>query len=200
LDLAPDNIAVVRARLEQQAIGCPVDAHVGSILDLPFADKSFDAAWVAQVLIYLSDTECQQALAELHRVVRPGGLVAAKESTGPLCPYPIDPRYWFPVYTHALMKHFPGAPRSCALEHWFERAGLEAVQQHGLRLLCRVWDSSEMTSLDRRGVALRDGHNRRLYTLALDCLPELRRARYGGRLNARLPGDRAADSAAVHGG
>lgn len=85
LDLAPDNSAVVWARLEQRAIGCPVDTPVGSILDLPFADKNFDAVWVAQVLIYLSDTECRQALAGLRRVVRPDGLVAAKESARPLC-------------------------------------------------------------------------------------------------------------------
>ncbi|CAN5644865.1 hypothetical protein BH23CHL2_BH23CHL2_03520 [soil metagenome] len=132
LDLAPDNIAVVGERLEQHPLACPVETCVGSILDLPFADASFDAVWVAQVLIYLSDEECIQALAELNRVVRPGGLIAAKESTGPLCPYSINPRYWFPVYTHALMNVFRGAPRSPALGRWFERAGLEAIQQRGV--------------------------------------------------------------------
>jgi SAM-dependent methyltransferase len=122
----------VRERLDQQPLACPVELQVGSILNLPFPDDSFDAVWVAQVLIYLSDEECGQALAELRRVTRPGGLIAAKESTGPLCPYPIEPRYWFPVYTHALMNVFRGAPRSPALGPWFERTGLEAIQQRGV--------------------------------------------------------------------
>ena len=35
---------------------------------------------------------------------------------------------WFPIFTRALVQHFPGATRSCALEHWFRRADLEALQ------------------------------------------------------------------------
>jgi arsenite methyltransferase len=132
LDLAPENIAAVREQLEQQPLTCPVDTVVSSILEMPFDDGTFDAVWVTQVLMYLSDPECQQALAEFHRVVRPGGLIAVKESSGPQCPYPADPAYWFPVLTHALTEYFPGARRSCALGKLLERIGLENVQQHSV--------------------------------------------------------------------
>jgi ubiquinone/menaquinone biosynthesis C-methylase UbiE len=51
-----------------------VDADIN---DLPFDAGTFDAAHCERVLIHLADP--QQALRELHRVVRPGGWVVAVE-------------------------------------------------------------------------------------------------------------------------
>lgn len=45
---------------------------------LPFPDRGFDLAWCAQSLISLTDPVA--ALAEMRRVVRPGGFVAVLES------------------------------------------------------------------------------------------------------------------------
>lgn len=45
----------------------------GSLLALPFADKSFDRALCLDVLEHLAYEEQPAALAELHRVVKPGG-------------------------------------------------------------------------------------------------------------------------------
>lgn len=53
-----------------------VEAHVGDVQDLGFADGSFDCAVAAWVLFHVADLD--RALAELARVLRPGGrLVAA---------------------------------------------------------------------------------------------------------------------------
>jgi ubiquinone/menaquinone biosynthesis C-methylase UbiE len=82
LDLAPENIATVEARLIPGALDCPLDARVGSILDLPFPNGHFDAVWCANTSQYLDDAHLDLALAELRRVVRPGGLVALKEFDG----------------------------------------------------------------------------------------------------------------------
>lgn len=49
-------------------------AEAGS---LPFADSSFDAAWVKRTLMHLSDPG--GVIAEMARVVRPGGRVVAVE-------------------------------------------------------------------------------------------------------------------------
>lgn len=52
----------------------------GDARRLPFPDSCFDAAYVAHVLHLIPDWE--QALAELARVVRPGGLVLAVRGSG----------------------------------------------------------------------------------------------------------------------
>ena len=79
IDLAPENIRVVEERAGQGRWSAPVDARVGSILDLPYADQNFDAVWCANTSQYLSDTDLLTMLQEFRRIVRPGGLIAIKE-------------------------------------------------------------------------------------------------------------------------
>jgi SAM-dependent methyltransferase len=52
-----------------------VDAHVGDVQELPFEDGSFDAALAAWVLYHVPDLD--RGLAELARVLRPGGRLVA---------------------------------------------------------------------------------------------------------------------------
>jgi SAM-dependent methyltransferase len=52
-----------------------VDARVGDVCDLPFADGEFDAALAAWMLYHVSDLDL--ALGELARIVRPGGRLVA---------------------------------------------------------------------------------------------------------------------------
>ncbi len=92
LDLAPDNVALVERRVAEWGLPCPVEARTGTVLALPYPDAAFDAAWFANTTQYLTDDELATALAELRRVVRPGGLVAVKEadaSAGRLLPAPL---------------------------------------------------------------------------------------------------------------
>jgi SAM-dependent methyltransferase len=49
---------------------------------LPFADASFDAVWCMAVLLHLPKAEAPHALGELHRVLRPGGLLAVTLKRG----------------------------------------------------------------------------------------------------------------------
>lgn len=67
VDLTPAAVDLCR--------GLGLDAHVGSATDLPFADDSFDAGWTMSTLMHLPGDEMVTALAELRRVVRPGGLL-----------------------------------------------------------------------------------------------------------------------------
>lgn len=78
VDLAPENISCVGA-LGSDCGLANVRGQVGSILDLPFADSSFDAVWSANVMQYFSEAECSRCLGEFKRVVRPGGIVAIKD-------------------------------------------------------------------------------------------------------------------------
>jgi SAM-dependent methyltransferase len=52
-----------------------LDAQVAVATSLPFPDDSFDAAWTMSTLMHLPGDDLILALAELRRVVRPGGLV-----------------------------------------------------------------------------------------------------------------------------
>ena len=52
--------------------------HVGNVYDLPFPDNTFDVAHCHAVLMHVPDT--QAALAEVKRVLKPGGIVASRES------------------------------------------------------------------------------------------------------------------------
>ena len=110
----------------------------GDALALPFDDASFDAATVGFGVRNVEDLE--RALAELRRVLRPGGRVGILEITRPrglLAPFY---RLWFDVliplagklvpggsaytYLPASVKRFPGPEELAAM---LGRAGFEDV-------------------------------------------------------------------------
>lgn len=71
IDPSGEQLAYARTR---PGIGL-AQFHLGDAQDLPFAPASFDAAAMALVIAFVPDP--QKAVAEMARVVRPGGLVAA---------------------------------------------------------------------------------------------------------------------------
>lgn len=52
--------------------------HVGDVTDLPFDNETFDVAHCHAVLMHVPDTPA--VLAEVKRVLKPGGLIASRES------------------------------------------------------------------------------------------------------------------------
>jgi len=92
LDLAPENVAQVEGLMRGGHCQAPVEARVGSLLDLPYAEASFDGLWCANVVQYLTKAEFARAMAEFRRVTKPGGVVAVKDSDRTLLQVlPIDP-------------------------------------------------------------------------------------------------------------
>src|ERR671931_1427101 len=78
----------------------------GDLLALPFADASFDAATVGFGVRNVEDLD--RALAELRRVLRPGGRLGILEITRPrgiLAPFY---RLWFDGFVPLLGKLLPG--------------------------------------------------------------------------------------------
>ncbi|NKB61885.1 MAG: methyltransferase domain-containing protein [Gammaproteobacteria bacterium] len=55
-----------------------VSAKVGDVCNLNFEDNSFDAITCTQVLLYVENID--DALAEMHRVLKPGGRIAVLET------------------------------------------------------------------------------------------------------------------------
>ena len=73
VDASAEMIAVAqRQRADGRLIGRLTYQQIPTIATLPFADRCFDGLLCASVLEYVGDVE--QCLAEIHRVLRPGGL------------------------------------------------------------------------------------------------------------------------------
>lgn len=67
IDLSPAAVEICRER--------GLDAREASATALPLAEDSVDAVWSMSTLMHLTDDQQRQAIAEVARVVRPGGLV-----------------------------------------------------------------------------------------------------------------------------
>lgn len=75
LDYSDDMLAHARARCADLP---QVGLEQGSIESLPFDDASFDALSCTQCLLYVDNLD--RALAELYRVLKPGGRIAVLET------------------------------------------------------------------------------------------------------------------------
>src|SRR6478736_3672813 len=123
VDPSESFVAAARARLPD------VDIRQSSAEQLPFSDDEFNAAHAQLVVHFMADPVA--GLAEMRRVTRPGGVVAAcvwdhAGGRGPLSPL------W--EAAHALdpnvrdESELPGA-RHGDLERLFEAAGLGDVEE-----------------------------------------------------------------------
>jgi SAM-dependent methyltransferase len=71
-ELGADVVAIdISPRMVELARGRGIDAQVGDVQELPFAGGEFDCAVAAWMLYHVPDVD--RALAELRRVLRPGG-------------------------------------------------------------------------------------------------------------------------------
>ena len=76
VDIEEAQVEVARALAVSEETGNAI-FHVGDVTALPFPDSFFDVAHCHDVLMYVPDT--QAALAEVKRVLKPGGLIACRE-------------------------------------------------------------------------------------------------------------------------
>lgn len=83
----------------------PVRYRTGSMVDLSeFPDGSFDLVYSGQTIEHVTSDECDRTLAEIRRVLRPGGTFAVDTPNGPVCrvqtPEMINPDHKV-EYSHA---------------------------------------------------------------------------------------------------
>jgi demethylmenaquinone methyltransferase/2-methoxy-6-polyprenyl-1,4-benzoquinol methylase len=77
LDQSGAMLASARGRVEEARLGDRIQLVEGSADELPFPDRSFDALTFTYLVRYVEDPPA--TLAELARVVRPGGMIAGLE-------------------------------------------------------------------------------------------------------------------------
>jgi ubiquinone/menaquinone biosynthesis C-methylase UbiE len=116
------------ARRNLAAFGELVSVAAGDVYRLGFDDASFDIVHAHQVLQHLR--EPVNALAELKRVCRPDGVVAARDSEyGSFRWFPEDERLdaWLTMYQRVARSHgaYPDAGRRCL--RWAQEAGFREV-------------------------------------------------------------------------
>lgn len=69
-DLTPRAVELARRHFQQEGVS-PEEVRVENVLDLSFPDGTFDAVWANGVIHATGDTP--RAVAEIHRVLKPGG-------------------------------------------------------------------------------------------------------------------------------
>lgn len=105
VDIQPAMIAAVERKVRQAGL-INVETRVASAHELPLGDESVDRAFLVTVLGEIPDR--QRALAELHRVLKPGGILSITEQF-------MDPDY----------------PLAATVIRWAAEAGFELAERHG---------------------------------------------------------------------
>ena len=130
LDLAPRMIELARRRVWP---GAPMDFHVGSSDDLPFADGEFTAVVCTTALHHFPDP--QRSFDEMARVLAPGGRLVIGDSVRDTVAARI---------ADALLRRFEaghvGLQRKRDIEAMLTRAGLRvtASRHLGMRIYALV--------------------------------------------------------------
>ena len=105
VDIQPRMIAAVEKKARAAGV-TNVETHVASAYELPLEDGSLDRAFLVTVLPEIPDR--RRALQELHRVLKPGGVLSISEEF-------LDPDY----------------PLPRTVVRWAGEAGFELAGRHG---------------------------------------------------------------------
>lgn len=112
MDLSPDMLRAGAANVAAGPYSGRVSLLLGRGEQLPFADSEFDALTFTYLLRYVADPAA--TIAELARVVKPGGVVASLEFHVP--PGAVWHRLWL-LYTRVLL---PAGGLVAGGRDWFE--------------------------------------------------------------------------------
>jgi len=147
LDLSADLLAQARARV---AAAGKVRLSLGNAEQMPFRDSSFDAAYGSSILHHLN---IDAALAEVHRVLRPGGRIVFAE------PNILNPQVAVMFHLGLTKKYFGVSPDEMAFSRFraaraVRRAGFTEVAVKPFDFLHPATPARVMDAVARVGRAL----------------------------------------------
>jgi SAM-dependent methyltransferase len=120
-----------------------IDVRVGDVRKLPFPDGAFDLVLCHQLLHHLSAPA--EALAELHRVLAPGGVLLLAESCASFL------RLW---WVRLFFRHPRNAYRSAADYVALVRAAGFEVADNAVAMPAPAWTQLDLGALAHFGVTL----------------------------------------------
>lgn len=125
IELSPRMLDLARARAAE--LGRDVDLRLGDAQDLEFADQSFDTVVCTLALCTIPDPA--SAIAEAHRVLRPGGrLVALEHVRSPIRAVRAVQRALDPLSVRFVGDHLVREPLECLGPAGFEVTQLERAK------------------------------------------------------------------------
>jgi ubiquinone/menaquinone biosynthesis C-methylase UbiE len=92
LDLSPSMLEKLAAKAARQ--GLTIELREGSVLELPFDDGEFTVVTTSFMLLYLTPAEKQHAMAEIRRVLAPGGRLGCLSSLGEIADVFLTREQW----------------------------------------------------------------------------------------------------------
>src|SRR5699024_5722885 len=127
LEINDDAVALTRAEIERQGLD-NVTYRTGDVHDLPLADDCFNIVHAHQLLQHVGDPV--QALCEMRRVCKPGGIVAVCDSDyAGFIWYPELPALddWMRFYQQAARANGGEPNAGRYLLSWAQRAGFADI-------------------------------------------------------------------------
>ncbi|MCY4631242.1 MAG: methyltransferase domain-containing protein, partial [bacterium] len=123
LDMSAEMVESARSLATREGVG-NATFEIGSAYELPFEDVTFDVVYAHQVLQHLADPVA--ALTEFRRVLRPGGLVAVRDSDyATMIHAPVEPAIerWRDIVHQVQAANGGEADAGRYLPAWVRRAG-----------------------------------------------------------------------------
>lgn len=176
IDPAEGQLAFAR----QRPAAKQAEFLLGDAMDLPFEDNRFDVAVMALVIFFVPEPE--RGVAEMMRVVKPGGTIASYAWDIPNGGFPIDPII---AELRAMGKTPVLPPRADvsaidALEALWRRAGLDAVEVRPIAVERAFADFEDYWQTTLGAGSLGD---------RIAAMPETERKRLKDGTRARLPAE-----------
>ena len=155
IDLSEDMLGQGRLNVAAASRADRITLVLGQGEHLPFADASFDALTFTYLLRYVADPA--GTIAELARVVRPGGTMASLEFAVPPNPWW---RGWWWIYTRAVL---PVAGAALGGRAWFDVGRFlgPSISGHYRRFsvdaTVAAWEASGLIDIGVRPMSLGGG-------------------------------------------
>ena len=155
LDRSPDIITQATALAAERGVA-NVEFVAGNIYDLDFEDETFDVVHAHQVLQHLTDPV--EALREMRRVAKPGGIVAVRDADfHGMSWYPSFPELdeWMDLYQRIARRNGAEPDAGRRLVSWAQSAGFTDVAPTSSNWLYATGQQRQMAGacLGRTGAA-----------------------------------------------